>query len=282
MSANNMAIAIPENFDNLSDEQLMNLTGQGLVGGDSSSVLSRLSINYQAEDENDKPLPRGWFSLRVGDKTVYAKTVDFRMFLRLYSYSYWDNTEDTFVASVQRPTLSDEFPDIQGGYKCGKLSKEELAELNDTDSKKVLSNQVKCNQVIYGVANINDGKYTDDTKFEPIVEHPCVFYAKGVNYVPFQKVIGNLAKQRKPMIRALISLVTKKQKTVGNTFFIVEPTVKTMVDAINDKDKSLLKEFAETVSAVNESIMEKHREAVKLKPKNSDHSLAIDIEAQPA
>ena len=54
MSANNMAIAIPENFDNLSDEQLMNLTGQGLVGGDSSSVLSRLSINYQAEDENDK------------------------------------------------------------------------------------------------------------------------------------------------------------------------------------------------------------------------------------
>ena len=53
MSTNNMAIAIPENFDNLSDEQLMNLTGQGLVGGDSSSVLSRLSINYQAEDEND-------------------------------------------------------------------------------------------------------------------------------------------------------------------------------------------------------------------------------------
>ena len=45
--------------------------------------------------------------------------------------------------------------------------------------------------------------------------------------------------------------------------------------------ESLLKEFAETVSAVNESVMEKHREAVKLKPKNSDHSLAIEIEAQP-
>ena len=59
MSTNNMAIAIPENFDNLTDEQLMNLTGQGLVGGDSSSVLSRLSINYQAEDENDKPLYKG-------------------------------------------------------------------------------------------------------------------------------------------------------------------------------------------------------------------------------
>ncbi len=149
------------------------------------------------------------------------------------------------------------------------------------DAKKVLSNQVKCNQVIYGIATINDGKYTDETKFEPIVDQPCVFYAKGVNYVPFQKIIGNLAKQRKPMIRAVVSMATKKQKTVGNTFFIVEPTVKTMVDAINDKDKSLLKEFAETVSAVNESVMEKHREAVKLKPKNSDHSLAIEIEAQP-
>ena len=84
------------------------------------------------------------------------------------------------------------------------------------------------------------------------------------------------------MIRAVVSMATKKLKTVGNTFFIVEPTVKTMVDTINDKDKSLLKEFAETVSAVNESVMEKHREAVKLKPKSSAHSLAIDIEAQPA
>jgi hypothetical protein len=279
----NMAIAIPENFDSITDEQLMQLTGQGIaIGGDSPSVLSRLSINYQAEDDNDKPLPRGWFSLRVGEKTAYAKTVDFRMFMRVFSYSYWDNAEDTFVGSVQRPSLSDQFPDVQGSYKCGKLTKDELAELNDTDPKKILSNQVKCNQVIYGTVSILEGKYADDSQFEPIENYPCVFYAKGVNYIPFQKVINNLARQKKPMIRTVLSLATKKQKTTGNTFFIVEPTVKTSVDTISNDDKVLLKEFADTVQAVNESVMEKHREAVKLKTNDGDHSLAIDIEAQPA
>ena len=49
------ALSVATNFDNLSDAELMRLTGQTDGGGPSGSVLSRLSINYDTEDENENP-----------------------------------------------------------------------------------------------------------------------------------------------------------------------------------------------------------------------------------
>ena len=56
---NTNAIAVPNDIKALSDAELMKLTGQLDNGGTEGSVLSRLTINYQTEDENDNPLPRG-------------------------------------------------------------------------------------------------------------------------------------------------------------------------------------------------------------------------------
>jgi hypothetical protein len=50
-----------------------------------------------------------------------------------------------------------------------------------------------------------------------------------------------------------------------------------MVD-LSTTDKELLKEFMVAIKSVNESVMEKHRGAVKSKTKDGDHSLAIELD----
>tara|TARA_R100001244_G_scaffold2277_1_gene3731 strand:+ start:155 stop:991 length:837 start_codon:yes stop_codon:yes gene_type:complete len=268
------ALAIPTDFNNISDMELMKLTGQTDSGGQ-GSVLGRLSINYQTEDENDKPLPRGHFVLPVDGDNVYAKEVTFRPFIRLYAYSYWDNSEEEFTSSVQMPSLGDQFADSKGTYKCGKLSREEIERLPDNDPQRVIQSSIKCNQVLYGVATMV-GKKSDEQEIK-VKEVPCVFYAKGVNYIPFSTMLSGLVKQKKPMIRTNLIVSTKKQKSGGNTYFSVGIKTGSTVE-LSDTDKELLKEFMVAVKSVNESVMEKHRSAVKSKTKDGDHSLAIELD----
>ena len=268
------ALAIPTDFNSISDTELMKLTGQTENGGH-GSVLGRLSINYQTEDENDKPLPRGHFVLPIDGDNVYAKEVTFRPFIRLYAYSYWDNSEEEFTSSVQMPSLGDQFADSRGTYKCGKLSREEIERLPDNDPQRVIQSSIKCNQVLYGVATLS-GKKSDEQEMK-VKEVPCTFYAKGVNYIPFSTMLSGLVKQKKPMIRTNLMLSTKKQKSGGNTYFSVGIKTGSTFE-LSDTDKDLLKEFMVAIKAVNESVMEKHRSAVKSKTKDGDHSLAIELD----
>lgn len=271
------ALAVPTDFNTLSDAELMKLTGQTDGGGGQGSVLGRLTINYQTEDENDKPLPRGHFVLPVDGDKVYAKEVTFRPFIRLYAYSYWDNSEEEFTSSVQMPSLGDQFADSKGSYKCGKLSREEVEKLPENDPQRIIQSAIKCNQVIYGVATLT-GKKSDEQEVN-VKEVPCVLYAKGTNYLPFSSALSGLAKQKKPMIRTNLMLSTKKQKSGGNTYFSINIKTGSTVD-LSDTDKELLKEFMVAIKSVNESVMEKHRSAIKSKTKDGDHSLAIELDQE--
>lgn len=272
----NQALSVATNIDNLSDAELMRLTGQTDGGGPSGSVLSRLSINYDTEDENENPLPRGHFVLKLDGENVYAKDVKFRAFIRLYAYSYWDNSSQEFTSSVQMPSLGDQFADSSGTYKCGKLSREQIEALADNDPQKVIQSSIKCNQVLYGVVSMKGKKASGE---EANVENtPCVYYAKGTNYVPFSTTLASLAKQNKPMVRTNLLLSTNKQKSGGNSYFSVNVKIGDSVDSLSNDDKSLLKEFSVAIKSVNESVMEKHRSAVKQKTKDGDHSLAIELD----
>ena len=173
------AVTIPTDVSSLSDSELMKLTGQLDNTSQEGSVLSRLSINYQTEDENDNPLPRGQFTLKVDGDSVYAKTATFRPFMRMFAYSYWDNNEEVFTSSVQRPSLGDQFPDSHGGYKCGKLSREQLEALAESDPQRVIQSSIKCNQVMYGVADM-EGKKSD---------------GKDVSFVDFFDDISSIGKK---------------------------------------------------------------------------------------
>jgi hypothetical protein len=177
------------------------------------------------------------------------------------------------------PSLGDQFADTLGTYKCGKLAREQLDSLPDNDPQRVIQSSIKCNQVLYGVVSIGEGKKADGEVVKDLKEIPGVYYAKGVNYTPFSSVLSSLAKQKKPMIRTNLMLSTKRQKAGGNTFFVVGIKMGETVDKLSEADGNLLKEFSLAIKSINEGVIEKHRVAIKKKTKDGDHSLAIELDA---
>jgi len=98
--------------------------------------------------------------------------------------------------------------------------------------------------------------------------------------VPMKNFIESLTKQKKIMQKCWINMATAKQKKGSVTYWTPVPTLKSETD-ITDQDKELMKKFAETVKAANQSVLEQSRDASKLQIVDADDSLANDFNATP-
>ena len=265
-------------FSNDDIESLMNLTGQSTVSK-SNQGLSRLNINYDVETEDGQTLTRGDWKMMYEGEMVYAKTVLIRPILRTYEWSVFDPELGNFKCkSVQKPTMSGDFPDTEGGNKCGRLSPQEEEKLSDDDPVKLQSRTAVCNQVLYCVIS---GNFVKGNKEAVKIEsHPVVAYFKKSGFVPMKNFIESLTKQKKIMQKCWINMATAKQKKGSVTYWTPVPTLKSETD-ITDKDKELMKKFAETVKAANQSVLEQSRDASKLQIVDADDSLANDFNATP-
>jgi hypothetical protein len=174
--------------------------------------------------------------------------------------------------------MSGDFPDTEGGNKCGRLSPQEEDKLRDDDPAKLRSRTAVCNQVLYCVIS---GDFVKGNK-EPvkIKSHPVVSYFKKSGFVPMKNFIESLTKQKKIMQKCWINLATAKQKKGSVTYWTPVPTLKSETD-ITDQDKELMKKFAETVKAANQSVLEQSRDYSKLQVVDADDSLANDFNATP-
>ena len=265
-------------FSNDDIESLMNLTGQSTVSK-SNQGLSRLNINYDIETEDGHTLTRGDWKMMYEGEMVYAKSVLIRPILRTYEWSVFDPELGNFKCkSVQKPTMSGDFPDTEGGNKCGRLSPQEEEKLSDDDPVKLQSRTAVCNQVLYCVIS---GNFVKGNKEAVKIEsHPVVAYFKKSGFVPMKNFIESLTKQKKIMQKCWINMATAKQKKGSVTYWTPVPTLKSETD-ITDKDKELMKKFAETVKAANQSVLEQSRDASKLQIVDADDSLANDFNATP-
>ena len=265
-------------FSNDDIESLMNLTGQSTVSK-SNQGLSRLNINYDVETEDGQTLTRGDWKMMYEGEMVYAKSVLIRPILRTYEWSVFDPELGNFKCkSVQKPTMSGDFPDTEGGNKCGRLSPQEEEKLSDDDPVKLQSRTAVCNQVLYCVIS---GNFVKGNKEAVKIEsHPVVAYFKKSGFVPMKNFIESLTKQKKIMQKCWINMATAKQKKGSVTYWTPVPTLKSETD-ITDQDKELMKKFAETVKAANQSVLEQSRDASKLQIVDADDSLANDFNATP-
>ena len=265
-------------FSNDDIESLMNLTGQSTVSK-SNQGLSRLNINYDIETEDGHKLTRGDWKMMYEGEMVYAKSVLIRPILRTYEWSVFDPELGNFKCkSVQKPTMSGDFPDTEGGNKCGRLSPQEEEKLSDDDPVKLQSRTAVCNQVLYCVIS---GNFVKGNKEAVKIEsHPVVAYFKKSGFVPMKNFIESLTKQKKIMQKCWINMATAKQKKGSVTYWTPVPTLKSETD-ITDQDKELMKKFAETVKAANQSVLEQSRDASKLQIVDADDSLANDFNATP-
>ena len=265
-------------FSNDDIESLMSLTGQSTVSK-SNQGLSRLNINYDVETEDGQTLTRGDWKMMYEGEMVYAKSVLIRPILRTYEWSVFDPELGNFKCkSVQKPTMSGDFPDTEGGNKCGRLSPQEEETLSDDDPVKLQSRTAVCNQVLYCVIS---GDFVKGNKEAVKIEsHPVVAYFKKSGFVPMKNFIESLTKQKKIMQKCWINMATAKQKKGSVTYWTPVPTLKSETD-ITDQDKELMKKFAETVKAANQSVLEQSRDASKLQIVEADENLANDFNASP-
>ena len=261
MNQTTMETKLPEKISTASIEEMMKMTGQAAdMPATTSKGLARLSINHASEDEEGNALPRGHFSLITDDGIFYGEKATIRPFMRTYSYSLWNNEEGAFSSqTVQASSFNSEFYDTEGGLKCGRLDPAQLEGLPKDSPEWVLQKSVKCSQNLYGLVTLINAK-TKDGKSAKAKAVPCVWYAKGANFVPVNDCLKSLHKQKQPMWLTTIGLSSVRKKKGGNTYFHAELTPRGQVDW-SEEDDVLMHQFMETVKGYNESIMRRYEEA---------------------
>jgi len=267
---------IVSSFDSDDTDAFMQLSGQGKAPKVSQG-LSRININYDVETEDGKTLTRGDWKMMYEGEMIYAKTVILRPILRTFEWSVFDPDQNSFSCkSVQKPSLSGDFPDTEGGNKCGRLSAEDEERLKDDDPTKLRSRSAVCNQVLYSVISGDFKKGNGEAV--RVDNHPVVAYFKRSGFVPIRNFIDSLTKQKKIMQKCNISLGTAKQKKGSVQYWIPVPTLDSET-TISEEDKALMKKFADTVKAHNQNVLEQSRESVKLVNNTDEDSLADDFNA---
>ena len=257
----------------------MELTGQAKATS-SNTGLSRLNINYDTETDDGVALTRGSWKMFVDGEYIYAKEVYIRPILRTFEWSVWDMEQGTFSCkSVQKPTLSGEFPDTQAGNKCGRLPKKEEEILSDDDPLKLKSRSATCNQVIYGQVSGDFVKANGDPA--KMDNHPFVAYFKRSGFKPIREFIDGLTRQKKIMQKVVIKLATGRVKSGSVVYYIPVPSLHKEVEVL-DTDKTLMKDFSETVKAHNENVLNQFREAQKLISPSEEQDLSADFNVKSA
>jgi len=275
MNMNDMdAIVAAMNADN--DEALMAASGQN-VKQTGQKGLPRININYDAETEDGKTLPRGSWKMYMDGRFIYADEVILRPILRTFEYSVWDQESGSFSSrSVQKTVLSGMFPDTVGGNKCGRLTREEEDRLPKDDVAYLNSRAVSCNQILYSKVS---GTFKDVDGNEVVLDNePVVAYFKRSGFIPMNDFINNLNKQQKVMQKTEILLRTNRHKKGSVTYWTPSPTLHGVVADFSAEDKELAAKFVKTVKAHNEVVMNQHREAVKLIADDDDIDLAADFD----
>lgn len=264
------------NLENLDEEALMALTGQAYAPKTGSSAgLARLSINYEAEDDQGNTLPRGAWRVMLDGGFVYADKLNFRPFARMYTYSLYDSEEGRFISqSIQSQSLGDRFPDSTGTERCGRLNKDEADSLDPSDPRVLISQQVVCNLVLYGIVS---GTAKNSTGEEVTLDNvPVVAYFKKSGFRPSREAIDGITRQKKLMQKTVFEIGTKKNKA-GSVIYWT-PTF-AQVDYLSDlsaDDMETIKKFIETIKSQNERILENFRDATKL----ADDAIDVSLEAE--
>ena len=266
-------------FNDDDTAKFMELTGQAKATS-SNTGLSRLNINYDTETDDGVALTRGSWKMFVDGEFIYAKEVYIRPILRTFEWSVWDMEQGTFSCkSVQKPTLSGEFPDTQAGNKCGRLPKKEEEILSDDDPLKLKSRSATCNQVIYGQVT-GDFVKANGTPAK-MDNHPFVAYFKRSGFKPIREFIDGLTRQKKIMQKVVIKLATGRVKSGSVVYYIPVPSLHKEVEVL-DTDKTLMKDFSETVKAHNENVLNQFREAQKLISPSEEQDLSADFNVKSA
>ena len=247
------------NFDSLSKEQIMRLTGQeDDSGGGSSVILSRLAINRMGEDDDGNKVEVGTYKIYdpVSERLVYSKkngTVKLRPFIRSYQYMEYNPDENNYAnKSIIFKSWKDEAIDANGGIKCGKVPFKEIETLSREDQAK--QKQIKCYTLVYGLLNMD--AVTGDGKEVTIEDLPILWRATGMNFRPINEAITSIKGQDKLQQNTNLLLSTQRKKHGANVYYMTSIS-------LDKEDVEFTKKNYETIEMFNQLITEENKEVVE-------------------
>ncbi len=246
-------------------EELMKVLGQ--MSDFQGSSLPSLRINYNEENEFEEQIPKGQWTFQSGGKVVYSPECTFRiMFVRM-QYSHWNREENvTTATSVYFKDFSEEIPDDAGGFKAGKVAKADFEKL--PEAEKAIQKEIKLSKVLFGYVSIT-GKDAHDNDIV-IEDEPCVFYARGTNFMPIAKYLDDLTKKNILILGVITKFSLLKKKNGSLIFWEVVPSIQEEVTLV-EEDNNKIKKFADTIAAENREIVDQW----KFK-RNPSPTIAID------
>lgn len=245
-------------------------------------LLPTLRVNYEDEDQDENPIKRGDWSINYEGTPVYAKEVVVRLMFSRFQYSHYDLTEGkTICTSVFFENFGDEIPDTCGGFKCGKLTRKEQADISP--SEKELQRKIKLSRVMFVLATMN-GKDAKGNKVT-VEDYPCIFHARGTHYMPVGDYIDELVRLGNLPMAVLTKFSTKRKKNEGVTFWEVVPENSGDVPFTAD-DYKIVKDFAALVESENIRIMDefvqKHDKRKESEAPLSADFKVVDVSVEPA
>ena len=276
MMSNDIAVknvSVVPSLKEMSIQEIAALTGQSDTSFDSNQGLPRFAINHSEEDNEGRTIPRGHFSLKIPELNVvaYAKEAALRIFCILYTYSRWDGEENTFgCQTIQATSLSADFYDTEGNYRCGRLTKSEVDNLPKDSPELTLHKSVKCNQVLYNTVKLIDPVDADGKKVEMKNEIPSVWYIRGSSFIPISDHI-NMIGRKKIMCAVVNKVATSRKKLGGNSYYVPILSIVKNVE-VTDSDQELITKFFETKDAINKKVMNTWRTEKEKRAKVGDLS----------
>ena len=262
-----------QQYDSLSKEEIMRLTGQEDDSGSGSLILPKLAINRVGEDDDGNKLEVGTYTVydTVSEQKVYSKkgngNVLFRPFIRGYQYMEYSPDENNYPSqSVIFKSWKEEAIDTNGGLKCGKVAFKELNTLTNEEAAR--QKNIKCYTLAYGLLNMH--AVTGSGKSVNIEELPCLWRVTGMNFRPVNESIKGIKNRGKLIQNTNLILSTKRKKHGTNVYYMTNISVDDKQVEFTKRDLSTMEMFAEIINEENKKVVDAWKDVQKSRPTTID------------
>ena len=273
---------LPTISTDISFEQIAAVIGQDDVKtAPVGSDLAFLRINYNVEDDQDKQLPVGYWTIATAEHgAVFSKEIEFQIFLQRYQYTHWDEeAEEMANKSILAKNLypQTEVPDMLGTMRCGSVPYSQRESLNAEQALKQKS--IRCFRMLFGRVTLLNAVDVDGKKVEAS-NIPCLWRARGSNFMTVNDAMESLSAQKKPFIFYKLKSGLEKKKNGGVIYYVSNFNVGDGPLAFEADDNELLKSFCEYVDDANKGVMKAYDNALMKKvsstPKGQGEIIDVD------
>lgn len=275
-------------FDNMSVEELYELTGQSSQGTGKAYPFQSLTINKNSEDDNENVIPAGTYAVYSPEhkEVLYGKPVAFRPFMQTYQYRIWDEDKKVYSnRTILFKNWNDEKFDELGGLACGKVARKQRDQL--TAEQQAEQDEIRCSRVLFGTVSLKGvfKKKKDDKSAREgeVVSLPVMWRTSGKSFIPVGEAIDKFTNKNMLMFNHTLTLTTKRDKTGSNVYYTAEAeadlTGKPI--ALSAEDITLMRQFQDFINSENAVITDKWRKASLRKDRrpSKDIDLAAELAA---